>query len=163
MLFHSRMVDSNRLAAAMTLGAVAGMRAFMAPAAVAARLARRPWSWRRNRAERLLRKRSVRRFFLVMAAAELAGDKLPFIGDRIAAGPLAARAASGALAGWSVARRREAAPQFAVAGAAAAIATAYVAWRLRRFIATESVVPDAIAGIYEDVVAIALARGIRFP
>ncbi len=100
------MRDRKPFAAAATLGAVAGMRTFTAPALVSMRLQRRFWSWRRNRAERFLRKRSVERFLLAAAAAELIGDKLPFVPDRIRPVPLAARAASGALSGWALARER---------------------------------------------------------
>jgi uncharacterized membrane protein len=155
--------DRKRLAAAATLGAVAGMRTFTAPAVVSMRLQGRLWSWRRNRAEKFLRNGTVERALLAAAAAELIADKLPFIGDRIEPGPLAARAASGALVGWAVARQKEAAVELAIAGAAAAVAVAFAAWGLRRFITSRSSVPDAVVGLCEDLIAITAARSVRYP
>lgn len=157
------MPDRKRFAAAATLGAVAGMRTFTAPALVSMRLQRRFWSWRRNRAERFLRKRSVGRFLLAAAAAELIVDKLPFVPDRIRPVPLAARAASGALSGWALARERESTVGLALTGAVAAVAVAYVAWGLRRFIASRSRIPDPLIGACEDLIAIAAARSARYP
>jgi uncharacterized membrane protein len=157
------MRDRKRYAAAATLGAVAGMRTFMAPAAVSMHLQGRFWSWRRNRAERALRKRGVGRALLAVAAAELAYDKMPFATDRIGAIPLAARAVSGAFAGWAIARSRESAPRLALTGALAAVATAYAAWGIRRLIASHSRIPDPIVGLAEDAVAISAARSVRYP
>ncbi len=153
----------KRFAAAVTLGAVAGMRTFTAPAAVSMRLQRRFWSWRRNRAETFLRKRIVSRALVAAAAAELVGDKLSFAPDRIRILPLAARAASGALAGWAVARDREAAMRYAAAGAITAVAVAWAAWGIRRLIATRSPIPDPVVGILEDAIAITAARSVRYP
>ncbi|HEY0593172.1 MAG TPA: DUF4126 family protein [Thermoanaerobaculia bacterium] len=153
----------KRFAAAVTLGAVAGMRTMTAPAAVSMRLQGRFWSWRRNRAETFLRKRMVHRALLVAAAAELVGDKLPFAPDRIRILPLAARAASGALAGWALARDRDAAVRYAAAGAVTAVAVAWAAWGVRRLVATRSRIPDPVIGIVEDAIAINAARSVRYP
>ena len=155
--------ESRRFAAAALLGAAAGMRCFSAPAVVSARLQGRVWSWRRNRAERLLRRPAIETALLAAAAAELVADKLPIIGDRIHPGPLAARAASGALAGWAISRRKESALGLAITGAASAVAVAFVAWRVRRFITSRSRVPDFIVAVCEDAIAIATARSARYP
>jgi uncharacterized membrane protein len=155
--------DKKRIVAAATLGAAAGMRTFVAPAVASMRLQGRLWTWRRNRAEKFLRDDTVGRILLGAAAAELIADKLPLVGDRIKPGPLVARAASGALAGWVVAKQRESAAELAIVGAASAVAVAFAAWGLRRFITRRSSVPDALVGICEDVLAITAARSARFP
>jgi uncharacterized membrane protein len=155
--------ERRRFAAAVTLGAVAGMRTFSAPAIASTRLQGQIWSWRRNRAERFLRKPAVRAALVALAGAELLADKLPSAPDRIRPIPLAARAASGAIVGWSIGQDRAAARRLAVAGALAAVASAYLAWGVRRFIASRSSIPDPLIGACEDVLAIAVGRSARYP
>lgn len=157
------MKRDKRFAAAATLGAVAGMRTFMAPAAASMRLQGRFWSWRRNRAETFLRKPIVSRALMAAAAGELVAEKLPFVPDRIRPVPLAARAICGAAVGWAIARDRDSALRYAATAAAAAVAIAFAAGGVRRLIATRSRIPDSLVGLAEDAIAIALARSVRFP
>lgn len=155
--------ESRRFAAAAALGAAAGMRTFSAPAIVSSRLQHHLWSWRRNGAERLLRRPAVQTALLAAAAAELVADKLPMIGDRIDPGPLAARAVSGAIAGWAISRQKETALALALTGAASAVAVAFIAWNVRRFITANSRVPDFVVAVCEDAIAISTARSARYP
>jgi uncharacterized membrane protein len=90
-----------------------------------------------------------------LSAAELAADKLPSIPRRTLPLPLAGRAASGAFVGQAAARRGGLVP--ALVGAAAAVAAAFAAYHLRRLATDRLGVPNVVAGLAED--ALALAAG----
>lgn len=146
------------LARALLLGAATGLRTFMGAAWWSgAREAARGSVTRAAPVERLLERDGVALGMRVAAAAELVGDKLPFAPDRIAPGPLAARALMGGLLGWAAAGDARASRLAACAtGAAAAVASAYGGYWARRLI-TEAGAPDlAVAGA-EDSIAVALA------
>jgi uncharacterized membrane protein len=126
------------------IGAATGLRTMMAPAAL-------------SRARRV---HPVTRAMLQAAAAgELIADKLPWIPDRIEAGPLLGRVATGAVAGAVLARRnRRSAAAGALLGGAAAAAGAIAGYHARRVIAQESGLPDLPIALAEDVLAITAAR-----
>lgn len=146
----------NPLVRALLLGGASGLRTFMGAAwwsgARPAGYARAP-----ARVERLLETDGVALGMRAAAAAELIGDKLPFAGDRIAPGPLVARAAMGGLLGWAAAGDgRQNRAVLCAAGAAAAVAAAYGGYWARRRI-TEAGTPDLAIAVTEDAVAAALA------
>lgn len=102
---------------------------------------------------------ALRPVLLLAAAGEMAADKLPGIGNRTDALPLAGRALLGAVAGALVARETHAdAVAGGLVGAAAAIVAARLAcrWRLRG-------APAGLAGgVLEDAAVLAVASGTHW-
>ena len=139
------------------LGMIAGMRSMSAPAIVSDHLAR-------AQSPPLLHSRlaflaSPRTALLLKALAlgELVGDKLPFVPARIAPGPLIARAVSGSLSGAAVCVKEE--EQVAVGvliGAAAALASSYGFYYLRRRLGQVSKLPDPVIAVAEDAVMLGI-------
>ena len=111
------------------IGAVAGMRA-LTPLAAVADAARRDALPRGNGAPALLARPLVAAGTLVLAAGELAGDKMRSAPDRIVTPGIAARLVTGALAGAALAPRDRRALA-AATGAVAAVGSAYLTWALR--------------------------------
>ena len=98
----------------------------------------------------------VRDVFALLAAGEMVADKLPFIGDRIDAGPLAARALMGAAVGAAVAyEERDNLLVGGLVGAATAVAVAHLAFHARKRLAQSS----PIGGAIEDALVMGLAAG----
>lgn len=140
------------LMTAACYGAIAGMRSMMAPALISRRLTDRtgrlpvalqPW---------------LRRGLTVAATLEAGADKHPRMPARTTAVPLMGRALSGALVGWALTPRRQSALTPAVMGAVAAVASSYAFFHLRRFATGTLRLPNALAGLMEDTLALAWGR-----
>ncbi len=88
-----------------------------------------------------------------LAIAELIADKLPFTPNRLNAGPLASRIASGAICGAAVcgAVKRPLA-EGALLGGLGAIAGALAGYHVRKRLSRET--PDFAVGLLEDALAI---------
>lgn len=127
----------NPLLRAGTLGAVAGSRSMLAPALVAE--ATGGWLAMPLR---------------LLAAGELAADKLPFIPARTEPLPLAGRIISGAVVGAAVTRDDRVAG--AVVGAVGALAASYLLARLRGA-CSERNIHTAVSGVCEDVAVLAVS------
>lgn len=153
--------ETKRFGAAMTLGAIAGMRSMAAPAVVSHRLSQRMFGWPRNPVETVLRDELAAQILLGAAAAEMVADKLPFAPARIRPLPLAVRTASGALMGWVLGGSRDSRAFLAVVGGAAALVTTFAAYGIRKAIAENSIVPDALVGIAEDAAVVSLAKNLK--
>jgi uncharacterized membrane protein len=100
--------------------------------------------------------RNIANFTSVLAAGELVGDKLPFVGDRIAPGPLLGRVAAGAAIGAAVAGmtgndRRNA----AIGGAVAAFVGAHLSFQFRKALSRH--MPAVLAAVIEDAAVLTLA------
>jgi uncharacterized membrane protein len=132
---------------ALSIGAVAGLRTFTAPAATLG-IDRHLWSG----------------VAIFLAGGELVADKLPFMPSRLGPGSLTARLISGGLCGGSLARRYEgSAPLGLALGALAAAASAWAGYTLRHRL-TERGVPDFLVAVCEDSVALfGAARAVRTP
>jgi uncharacterized membrane protein len=113
----------------LLIGAVAGARSMtpLATVSVAARLGDLPPD---SGAPDLLGHPVVVAGALMLAAGELAGDKMRSAPDRTVAAGMAARLVTGAVAGAALAPRRQR-DLGAALGAAAAIAAAYATFALR--------------------------------
>ncbi len=127
----------------------------MTPLAAVAASARAGALPRDNDAARWLRHPAVAGAAAVLAAGEIAGDKLPAAPDRTVPPGLVARLLTGGLAGAALAPRRGAAGG-ALLGALGAIAAAYPSlalrkWAMRRF-------GQTVTGLVEDAVTLAAAR-----
>lgn len=141
---------ANGLGKAVLIGVVAGMRAFLAPAAVSGRTdgdeCDTPLCTVTNTAINLL------------SAGELVADKSPLVWDRTDFLPLAGRVASGEICGSIVSRRNGDSPVLgAIVGGAAAYASAHACYLTRTKLAEATGAPDAMLAVAEDALASALA------
>jgi uncharacterized membrane protein len=127
----------NPFVTSFALGAISGSRSMLAPALVARAAGASPRT----------------RLLATLAGSEMVADKLPFIPARTRALPLAGRLASGAIAGSALCSGRHRIA-CALAGAAGAVAAAYALARLRQFMTVERGVPNAVAGLCEDALAV---------
>lgn len=118
----------------LVLGALTGMRSLAGPTALA-----------------LPQGGMAGRIATMLAAGEMAADKTSIVGDRIEAIPLAGRAAMGALVGGVIARQDDANMWIGgLIGAAAAVAMAHIAFRLRKRLPMSS----AMGGLLEDSIVL---------
>ncbi len=132
---------SRTLVRALGFGALTGVRSMAGPAALA-----------------FESDGPVKNVVGLLAAGEMIADKTPFVGDRIDAAPLAARAVMGGIVGAVVAyEARESAWLGGLIGASAAIAAAHLAYRLRKRLP----VSNPIGGAIEDAVVIGLGAMLR--
>jgi uncharacterized membrane protein len=139
------------------LGAAAGLRGAQPLAWIARDLTGRRLPRGASALERAFADDRVARTLALIAAAELAGDKLRITPDRVAPLPLLGRAASGALAGaLGAGRDRQLAG--ALLGAGTAVAASWLAWKVRREVARATMLPDAAVALAEDALAVVAAR-----
>jgi len=90
------------------------------------------------------------------ALGELVADKLPNIPNRTDPGPLLGRAIAGAIVGAAVGDRLDRdRVRYALAGAAIAVLTAQLSFRLRRTLSDH--LPPVAAALAEDVLVVAAA------
>lgn len=146
----------DRLLITVGFGILAGMRTLSAPALLSLQLSQEPGEAPEGRAH-VLASRKASRVLAVMAAGEFAADKTPWIPARISPPALVGRALSGALTGAAVAapHRRLSAGR-ALLGAAAAVASSFAFYELRRLATSRLGLPNGVAGLLEDAVAVAL-------
>ncbi|VXB31848.1 conserved hypothetical protein [Luteimonas sp. 9C] len=111
------------------MGAVAGMRA-MTPLATITNAACNGTLPRNNGAPPLMSNRLTSTGAKLLAAGELAGDKMEHAPDRIVPAGMLARVATGAIVGMALAPREQR-PLAAVLGAGAAVGMAYLTFSLR--------------------------------
>jgi uncharacterized membrane protein len=148
-------MNQETLLRIVTLGAVAGMRAASAPALVAAYLRQERPPGVANSPFGLLSTDEAGTLLNLMAAGEIAADKLPFIPDRVKLLPLLGRAASGAFAGAVLSEAAGEPPATgAVLGAAAAVVSAYTMYHLRRAAGEKLGLPDPLLALLEDGLAL---------
>ena len=145
--------------AALTLGAVSGMRSMMAPAVIS-------WSARRSGLDlestpfSAFKGPGIGRTIVAMAVGELLADKAPFVPNRTdSSTAILARAVSGGAAGAAVFKaRRRSMLVGALVGAAAAVGAAYGTYYLRRSASRYFNVSDRVVALVED--GIALTAGL---
>ncbi len=138
------------IALAWGIGAISGSRSLLAPALV---MQARPLPVPVHERPRPPRFRSGRWLMVAAAAAEMIADKTPGIPARTDALPLSGRLASGAAAAAAAA-----APggrvRAAAAGAAGALVASHALYHLRRLMTGRLGLPNAAAGLAEDVFAV---------
>jgi uncharacterized membrane protein len=155
--YHGSRIAMNQetLLRILAVGAVAGMRSATAPALVSAYLRQRNARLPKGSPLQWLAMKEAGAVLALLAAGELAADKLPDIPSRIALLPLLGRAASGALCGAALGEAGgEQAERGAALGAAAAVVSAYVMYHLRRFAREELGAPDPLLALLEDGLAV---------
>lgn len=139
----------------VAFAAIGGVRSMAAPALLARSASRGDVPGLRATPFAALGSNRVSNVLQVLMVGEMLGDKTPFIPSRVSAGPLFGRALSGALAGSALfASRRRQGVSGALLGAAAALAGAYAADRLRSATTQGLGLPDPIFGLLEDGVVL---------
>lgn len=139
---------------AVSLGAVAGLRAMLAPAMLSGAVAKD----RRKTDDNLLVANKIPVVLGLLAVGELIGDKLPTTPNRTAFFGLSARIISGAIVGGFIgAKYKKSITAGAVLGAASAIAAAYAGENVRREAGKLTDIPDGLLGAVEDAIAIRIA------
>jgi uncharacterized membrane protein len=152
-------VTPASLAAAAGLGFASGLRTFQGLAWVARSLAGRAPDRDGPALERWLGRPGIARLLAVLAAGELAVDKMPGVPDRIRLPPLTGRALAGAAAGGLAAGRDRRAAGAAL-GAGGAVLGAFTGWYLRREAARATTLPDIAVALLEDALAVSVSRRI---
>jgi uncharacterized membrane protein len=105
---------------------------------------------------RLLSEPRIAKLAAVAAAAEIVGDKLPSVPDRIAPGPLVGRALSGAVVAAAIAAdSRQDRRAAAILGALTAVACAHLSFHARRRLS--EIVEPTLAAVIEDIVVLSIA------
>jgi uncharacterized membrane protein len=139
----------------LLFGCVDGLRSLTAPALVcwAAHL-----GWLHFAGTRLafINHRSTLIVFTLLAAVELIADKLPNTPARTAPLGLTARIFCGGACGLALATSAGISPSFSVLfGSIGALVGAFAGYHSRRLIVSKAHVPDVVAAVAEDVIAIA--------
>ena len=142
--------------ASFLMGLVGGQRAMtpLAAVSVAAALGELP---KDNGAPRLLAEPWVAGATVILALAELAGDKMKSAPDRIVGAGLTARFITSAIAGASLAPRRNRLSA-AMLGGATAVVASYPGWRTR--VAMIPRYGQTPTGLVEDAIVLGSAMGI---
>jgi len=151
-------LDLNTCGQAAALGAVAGLRALMAPALLSYIASNRKNT---EFANNFLTSRKISVVLGLLAAGELVGDKLPFTPNRTDALGLVARVFSGAAVGGSICASRKKSVSAGIAiGALSSVAAAYAGQNLRQAIAEQSGISSAVLGVVEDAIAIGIGMKV---
>ena len=146
------------LAIAFALGVTSGMRSVLAIAVTAVTLWRRPEIVPPASPAFWLARAPVAIVVTAAALGELVADKLPWVGSRIAPGPLIARLVTGALSGAAAAQVAHVDGwKGGVVGAAGAIVGAFTFYHLRQWVDRVTGIRDPYIGAAEDLVALAIA------
>jgi uncharacterized membrane protein len=140
---------------ALVLGLVSGLRATIALSVAAHYLSKHSNSGLAKSRLGFIQSPVTSIITKVFSAAEITGDKLPGIPDRIKAAGLLPRIASGALAGAIVSTaNKDNVAKGVLIGGMAALASTYASFYLRKNISSSSYLTEPWAGAVEDVLAI---------
>ncbi|RFZ84634.1 DUF4126 family protein [Mucilaginibacter terrenus] len=146
---------------AVGLGLVAGMRTMYAPAVASHMYSRHKSRYLRHDPLSFMQSITASKIFKVLAAGELVGDKLPTAPNRTSAPGLIGRAISGMLVGSVVYRANGKPPVVGgLIGGAAAVASTFGCFLLRRAVVKSTKIPDPYIGAVEDVLVIAAGAAI---
>jgi uncharacterized membrane protein len=140
---------------AIGLGAVAGIRSLAAPVLLSQEFSKIDPERLKNSPLRYLQAGPIATGLKLLAATELAGDKLPKAPNRTELPSLIVRTASGALVGAALfTASRDRALTGALIGGLAALAGTYGSFYLRRALNRTGKVPNLISGLMEDAVMV---------
>jgi len=141
------------------LGAVAGMRATLAPAVASHYLSNHPNPALSRSSLRFIQLPVTAVITKLLSVAEITGDKLPNGPDRIILPQLLARVASGAFVGATIFKaNRQSVVNGILIGGASALAATFISFYARKYADKLPFVKDQFAGVVED--AVALGTGI---
>jgi uncharacterized membrane protein len=139
---------------AVSLGAVAGLRAMTAPALFSHAAS----TYRKNEfGDNWLASSFAPPIAATLAVGEIIGDKLPWTPNRTETPGLLARVVSGAVIGGSIcAGYKKSVPFGSALGALSAIAAAYAGQNIRRSISKKTGIPSPVLGGVEDIIAVGI-------
>ncbi len=139
----------------IALGAVAGMRAMLAPVATTRYLSKQKPA---KGLAKALSSDIAQNIVATLAVGELIGDKLPFTPNRTEAGGVSARILTGAIAGGVLfkSKNKDIALGAAIGGVSALAAT-FLFFNARRALGKNTVIPDVVTAIVEDIAAVSIA------
>ena len=147
-----KVTDSETFTKVAALGAVAGLRAMMAPALLSYAAATR--HDKTGLGHGFLASPIISVASALLSAGELVADKLPTTPNRTETVGLAARIVSGATVGGLIcAADKKSVATGAALGALAAVAAAYAGQETRRAISRETGIPSPLLGGVEDAIA----------
>lgn len=137
------------------LGAIAGMRASVAPSVTSHFLSMHPSAALANSKLSFIQTSTAALVTKLLNAAEIIGDKLPATPNRTTLAQTLPRVTSGAFVGAVIFRaNRESVLKGALIGGAAALAATYASFYARQYLDKIPYVKDPLVGILEDVLAI---------
>lgn len=140
---------------AIGLGAVAGLRATVAPAVTSHFLSKHPSYAVSSSKLSFIQSPVTAMITKFLSAAEISGDKLPNGPDRIVLPQIAARVASGALVGATVfTANRQSAVKGMLIGGASALAATFVSFYARKYLDKIPHVQDIFVAVAEDALAV---------
>ncbi|MCW3106262.1 MAG: hypothetical protein JWQ09_768 [Segetibacter sp.] len=140
---------------ALVLGLISGLRATIAPSIAAHYLSKQPNSTLAKSKLGFIQSPITAVITKVLSAAEFTGDKLPNTPNRIIAGQVLARVASGALAGAIISTaNKDNVAKGVFIGGVAAVASTYASYYLRKNISKSSYLKEPWTGAVEEVIAI---------
>ena len=149
------------IVAALLLGAVCGMRTFVAPAVLAFALSRRPDLVAPVAPVHWFTSSAVAVILAIAAIGELIGDKLPQTPNRTALAPFVARTISGGICGASIAQLGSLNLWLGVlCGSVGAAASTIGMFHARRSVVATTGIRDPYIAVVEDVIAIAIATSV---
>ena len=148
--------SKKMIAKAIGLGAVAGMRATVAPTMLSYFLNRHPSKSLAKSGLSFIQSPVTAVITKILTGAEMVGDKLPQGPNRIIFPQVAARVASGALAGAGLYRSNKAGvAKGLVLGGASALAVTFASFYLRKYVDKKLHAKDPIVGVVEDLISLA--------
>jgi uncharacterized membrane protein len=148
--------SKKMIAKAIGLGAVAGMRATVAPTVLSFFLNRHPSKTLAKSGLSFIQSPVTALITKVLTGAEFVGDKLPNGPNRIIFPQVAVRVASGALAGAGLFRSNKAGiAKGLVLGGASALAVTFGSYYLRKYIDKKFHAKDSVVGGIEDLISLA--------
>ena len=143
------------IAKAIGLGAIAGMRATVAPTVLSYFLNKHPSKALAKSGLGFLQSPITGVITKVLTAGEFLGDQLPNGPNRIIFPQVAARVASGALAGAGLFRANRAGiAKGLVLGGASALAVTFGSYYLRKYVDKKLHAKDGVVGGFEDLLSL---------
>ncbi|WP_205500837.1 DUF4126 family protein [Rufibacter psychrotolerans] len=140
---------------ALALGAIAGLRAVTAPALVTDHFSKSPTIFLQGTPLQPLQNPTLATVLKILALAELIGDKLPHMPNRIAPLQLVPRAVSGAVVGATLAEAEgESRVTGALLGLVGALTAAYAFFFARQKLGQLTGLPDSLFALLEDALAL---------
>ncbi|WP_374949390.1 DUF4126 family protein [Mucilaginibacter sp.] len=153
------MKRSNIVLQTIGLGAVAGMRATMAPAVASHYLSNHPNPALSRSVLRFIQLPVTALVTKLLSIAEVTGDKIPNGPNRIELPQVLARVASGAFVGATIFKaNRKSILEGMVLGGVSALAATYATFYARKYADRLPFIKEPFSGIVED--AVALGTGI---
>ena len=148
-------IRSKSIVQVLCVGIIAGMRSASAPAIACHVLSKNKSNELTNSSLKFMESENLATVLKVLAIGELIVDKLPSTPPRIKPAGISARVISGALSTAAISKaNRNSAITGAVLGSAAALASTFFFYFLRKKMGEKFKIYDPILGVIEDILVI---------